>query len=106
MATSAQIVRLREFISEPNNAAPYSDSELAIAIDTEVTPEAAAYFIWLKKAAEAADLVNVSEGGSSRSLSNLQSQALLMAKSFAAYVPTSDPSTRSGASRTRAIVRP
>lgn len=106
MATSAQIVRLREFISEPNNQAPFSDSELAIAIDTEGTSEAAAYFIWLKKAAEAADLVNVTEGGSSRSLSNLQSQALLMAKSFASYVPTTDPASHAGASRTRAIVRP
>lgn len=82
MANAADIAQLRAFISEPLNEDPYSDQTLAAAIDALGSVREAAADVWRQKAAGVASLVNVSEGGSSRSMGSLYSQYLAMAKEF------------------------
>lgn len=81
MATIAEIAQLRPLINDPD-AVAYSDEELSAAIDAAGGVDGAAADIWTQKAAAAATLVNVSESGSSRSLGDLQKNALAMAKQF------------------------
>jgi hypothetical protein len=83
MATTDQISQLRILIAEPT-ADNYSDEVLGAAIDAAGNVKGAAADIWLGKAAQSAGLVNVSESGSSRSLSDLHKNALAMAKQLGA----------------------
>lgn len=49
---------------------------------------AAAYYGWMEKAANYANLVNVNEGNAARELSDLHRQAMRMADRYVGYVPT------------------
>lgn len=49
---------------------------------------AAAYYGWIEKAANYANLVNVNEGNAARELGELHKQALRMADRYVGYVPT------------------
>jgi hypothetical protein len=49
---------------------------------------AAAYWGWMEKAANYAQLVNTNEGNAARELSDLHRQAMRMADRYVAYVPT------------------
>ncbi len=51
-------------------------------LDSGLTVNGAALVIWREKAAYYAKMVNVSEGGSSRSMAQLQQQALEMIKIY------------------------
>jgi len=51
-------------------------------------PNAAAYYGWIEKAANLANMVDVNEGNAARTLSDLHRQALRMIDRFVAYVPT------------------
>jgi Cdc6-like AAA superfamily ATPase len=82
MATSDQIAELRLFTAEADDS-NYTDEQLAAIIDAATSIKSAAETVWLQKAARYASLVNVSESGSSRSLSDLQKNALSMAKQMA-----------------------
>ena len=101
MATAADIDQLRAFVNEPSDEDPYSDTSLTALIDAMGVREAAAQ-VWRQKAAAVADLVNVSESGSSRSLGSLYTQYLAMAKEFG---DTSDTGSDIGRPRTTRIVR-
>lgn len=81
MATSDEIAALRLLIAEPDDTT-YSDVVLSNLLDGSMSPNAAAATIWTQKAAAAATFVNVSESGSSRSLGDLQKNALNMASAF------------------------
>jgi hypothetical protein len=82
MATIDEISALRRAIAEPTNAEPYTDAYLSALIDVEGSTDKAAASVWTAKAASAASLVDMSESGSSRRLSQLQSNYLAMAARF------------------------
>lgn len=106
-ATDEDVIYLKTLIGETT----LSDEQLKIIMDANLNENGSVNFnrsaasVWGSKAAEAASLVNVSESGSSRSLSDLHKNALAMQKSFEAKdVAAVVEVTRR--SRTRAIVRP
>lgn len=112
MATSAaDIVILRGFIREPDDSNGWTDARLTALIDANSDSfgipdlRAAAADVWTSKAADSAVLVDVSENGSSRKLSDVHKNALAMAKLYrgesAGLIAVL--STRP---RTRAITRP
>lgn len=81
MATVAEIAALRLLIAEPDDAAPYDDATLNTRLTAALGKEyVLAYEIWTEKAAAAAGLVDVSEGGSSRKMGDVHEQALNMAE--------------------------
>lgn len=79
MATVDEIAALRLLIAEPDNLAPYDDETLNARLTAAASEYALAYEIWTEKAAAAAGLVDVSEGGSSRKMGDVYEQALGMA---------------------------
>lgn len=70
MATSLEIAELRAETQELTNAEPYTDTFLGELIDAYGIPESA-YRIWKAKRNTVASLVDISEGGSSRKMSQL-----------------------------------
>lgn len=99
MATANEIAAFRLLIAEPDETT-YTDAALADILDGASDVNSAAATIWTQKAAAAATLVNVSESGSSRSLGDLQKNALTMAQLFSAAVEK-DPETSTGIRVTR-----
>jgi len=100
MATVDQIARLRRMIDAVDDDSVYTDELLSDLIDVEGF-EASAAMIWKEKASSFAALVDMTESGSTRRLSQLADQALKMAATF---VP--EPSTdTSGGSYTVGITR-
>lgn len=81
MATIAEIAELRLAIKEAVNTPPYTDDFLAGMIDT-YGQDAAAGRIWRVKAAAVNGLVDISEGGSTRKMSQLFDQYTKTAISF------------------------
>lgn len=92
MATAEEIAAFRLLINQPNNVAPYTDAALSTRLDEATSEQALARSIWLELASSYASLVNVSESGSSRQMSDLHKNALAMAKAFGDADPT-DPTT-------------
>lgn len=82
MATDEEIIRdVRRMADEPT-AETYSDEAILALYAQEGSAEGAAAAIWETKAGAYAKLVNVSESGSSRSMSDLHKNALTMAKYY------------------------
>jgi len=102
MATADDVAAFRLLIAEPDETT-YTDAELGGILDSAPSANSAAAAIWTQKAAAAAELVNVSESGSSRSLGDLQTKALNMAKVFRDAVEA-DQATSPGV-RIRRITR-
>ena len=94
---------LPQVLGEPT-ADVYTDEMLGDAIDMAGSVDGAAADIWTQKAASAATLVNVSESGSSRSLGDIQRNALNMAAQFRTLAEQSTPGT-AGSVRVRRIQR-
>lgn len=89
MATPEQIAELRFNIKEPNNVEPYTDEFLGAMIDAYGVNTSTSK-VWTGKAASVAHLMDISEGGSSRKMSDLHKNYLTIA---AAYEDgTADPS--------------
>lgn len=82
MATPEEIGSLRLLIAEATDT-HYTDESLSSRIDASSDLNSLAYTIWGEKAARYSALVDITEGGSSRKNSNLQANALTMAKHFA-----------------------
>lgn len=98
MATADQIIRLRLLVGEDTQE-PYTDESLSARIDTALgNLDRVAYEVWVEKAARYSRLVDISEGGSSRSNSDLFARAQSMAAMFKARLDDAevDPSNRSG----------
>lgn len=107
------VTRLREMTDAGTE---FDDSQLQATIDSNTDPvtgvidyDAAARHIWSIKAARYAALVDVSESGSSRKLSDLHKNALAMVKQ---YTPSSEGGSGADAApaplraaKTRAIER-
>lgn len=79
MATAEDIAQLRSMIAEPTNEEPYTDEQLSAQIDAADSLPTLAAQVWRSKAASLAHLVNISEGGSSRSMGDLYKNAIAMA---------------------------
>lgn len=88
MATAEEIAAFRLLINQPINAAPYTDEALSDRLDLASSVQSLASIIWSEMAASYASMVNVSESGSSRSLSDLHKNAIAMAKYFSDNDPT------------------
>lgn len=82
MATDIQIAALRRMTSVTLDDETYTGDLLGRMIDDLGSLELAASTIWGEKAAAAATLVDMTESGSSRSLSKIQEQALKMRAAF------------------------
>jgi hypothetical protein len=77
-----KISELRQYIAEFINEEPYTDEALEVLISTGESLNKIAGRIWRNKAASFAHLVTISEGGSTRAMSDLYKNALAMAKSY------------------------
>lgn len=82
MASEAEIDQLRRMVDDRSAPFTYSDTELSDRLDAD-SAEAVASVIWGEKAAAYADMVNMSEAGSSRNLGDLYKNALTMSTHFA-----------------------
>jgi hypothetical protein len=78
MAELEDIARLRRLIGEPNSVEPWTDETLAGIIDDNDDLNSAALEVWEAKASSAASMVDTTESGSSRKMSQLHEQALKM----------------------------
>lgn len=92
MASAEEIAALRLLIGQPDDVAPYTDAELSDRIDETGDLDLLAYNIWTEKAASYSDVVDMTESGSSRSLSQLQKNALSMAATFENRIQEPQPS--------------
>lgn len=104
MATPEQIAQIRRNINQPDNVDPWTDEYLSALIDGAGSVDLASAAAWEEKAAQVVDLVNISEGGSSRANGALHTQYLNMARQFREKV--SGGIILGRASRTREAVRP
>lgn len=104
MATADEISAFRLTIGEPDETT-YSDSLLSDRIDVADDLNALAATIWREKAATYAKLVDMQEGTSRRTLSQLQSQALAMATAFSSASDGSGATAVGHKTRTRPIER-
>lgn len=102
------VARLRPMVGEPDIPdANFTGDALWQVCERHETLEAAAAEVWQTKAALYAEMVRVSEGGSSRDLGDLHRNALRMAQHYnAASVVDTAPLPRPAGPRTRAIERP
>lgn len=91
MAEAADIARLRRLVGEPEDSTAWPDAVLAAIIDDAPDLNSAALEVWEAKAAAAASLVDTSESGSSRKMSQLHEQALKMVEY---YKGVADPITQ------------
>lgn len=80
----------------------WTDEQIAAALDTGLSVRAVTHQIWTSVAAESAALVNVSEAGSSRALSDIHKNALTMAKF---WDPVAELTEQSSRPTTRRITR-
>lgn len=105
MATVEQIAELRLMINQPANVDPWTDDVLGDMIDAASDDlSVAAGKVWRAKAASVAHLVDISEGGSSRKMSDLYKNFIAIAEGYetggtGAVVETRRPAM------TRAITR-
>lgn len=83
MATVDQIAELRRKVSEPD-ATTYSDAQLSAMIDENGSVDMTAVIIWEEKSSMYAELVDISEAGSSRKNSQLAASAREQARYYAA----------------------
>lgn len=83
MATEDQILALRQMVNEDEECGGWDDDKLAAVIDATSTLNAAASQVWYLKAGQLATLVDVSESGSSRKLSDLRKNATEMGALYA-----------------------
>lgn len=82
MASPEGIAALRKLINEPDDTNGWTDDYLGGILDSGLTLNAAAGSVWTTKAGQFSTLVDVSESGSSRKLSDLHKNALTMAKFY------------------------
>jgi hypothetical protein len=102
MADDTQVADLRRLTGETGSST-YDDEELKARIDAANGDlDAVAADIWEEKAAAFAELVDISEAGSSRKNSSMYKAALEMHNHFTGE---DEASSAAGASTTRPIVR-
>lgn len=75
MATADQVAEVRGNTNEPTSE-DFTDSEIGAMVDTLASVNLASAAIWGQKAARYADLVNTTEAGARRDLSDLYDKAV------------------------------
>lgn len=90
MATADEIAELRRMIGELDNVSPWDDTAVAALIDGSSSMNGAAMKGWEQKAATYASMVDTSESGSTRRLSQLQEQALRMVTYYRGLITEPD----------------
>lgn len=104
MATPLQIADLRPMIGDESVPYEFDDTTLGVYIDVAGGDlRKAAGQVWTTKSARLAGLVDVTEGSSSRKMSQLHSQALKMVEFYGAA--PEEGVVSGGVTRTRKIVR-
>jgi hypothetical protein len=88
MAELEDIARLRRLIGEPESVDPWTDVVLAQIIDDAIDLNSAALEVWEAKAASSATMVDTTESGSSRRMSQVNDQALKMIAYFRGLTQT------------------
>jgi len=96
MATEDQIRQLRQLINEPDDTNGWDDDKVAALVDGSETINAAASRGWYLKAGQFSTLVDVSESGSSRKLSDLRKNAQEMGALYAGMDTTGGAATTDG----------
>lgn len=97
MATESEIAALRAAIGQPANEEPWTDAALGALIDAANGDlNLAAYNAWMSKAASAASMVDISEGGSSRKMSDVHKNALAMAAVYKGQISPDSPPVTGG----------
>lgn len=81
MATAGEILDVRNNTAEPDSDSELDDEEIEALIDADGVDLASAV-IWRRKAATYSEMVNVSEAGASRAMSDLFKNAVAMAEHF------------------------
>jgi hypothetical protein len=105
MALADVILAFRLMIDEADESV-YTDLLLSDRLDAAVSQNRLAQAIWLEKAARYSRLVDMQEGTSRRSLSQMMDHALLMAKTYGTAADSEDGGSTSGKqTQTRAIER-
>lgn len=104
MATEAAIYSTRVNTNTVGEEETFSDESIGFLVDSLGSIEAASASIWRMKAASAAELVDVSEAGSTRKFSDLHKNALTMATLWDRKVPGFLDSTKKR-SKVHLIVR-
>lgn len=106
MASQDDYLRLRRMTGE-DDSTKYSDTDLEIFIERAGGDLAgAASLLWGEKAGDYADLVNISEAGSSRSNSDLFKHAVEQRDYFNSIAVVPLAPTSEHTTTTRRIVRP
>lgn len=105
-----QLAFIRQLVSEPNDSNGWTDDRIqalapaAVKADGSYDMRLLTSVVWEAKAADAVDMVDVSESGSSRSMGQIHGHAVKMAERYRAPADeTADASA--GRTRTRRIVR-
>lgn len=104
-----ELTFIRHMIGEPNSDGGWTDDRIQEVAQAGLLGSGAydlravAGSIWEAKAAEAVDMVDVSESGSSRSMGQVHAHALKMAERYRA--PAGGGVGTGGRTRTRRIVR-
>lgn len=102
MPSNDDILRLRRMTGEVD-ASAYTNTDMTQYIEEAGSLNAAAAIIWGEKASAYADLVNITEAGSSRSNSDLYRHAVERQAYFTALA--SEAPAAAASSTTRRIVR-
>lgn len=102
---SAETNELRTLTNEPADDSEFTDGELEAIIAAKGSMNKSAAHVWRIKAGRYADLVNITEGSSSRSWSDAYKQALEMAKMFDKQADDETPSTGRPTALSRKITR-
>lgn len=106
MALTPEIAVVRANANEPD-ATRFTDQQISDVIDSYSSDlNAATAQIWRVKAGRYADLADVQEGGSRRSLGDLHEQAITMAQTYEAAAAAAGVAGGRRPGRTRAIERP
>jgi hypothetical protein len=105
MATPEQIAQVRRNVSELEDVAPYTDAVVEAYIDDIGDVDAVSALIWEEKASSYAELVDISEAGSSRKNGSLYKNATDRAAYFSSRTAVDDIPEPGSYSTTRRIVR-
>lgn len=104
MATVEQIAQVRLLVAEPTQTT-YSDAALGNMIDAVGDDlNIVARDVWVQKAAALAEVPDVSEAGSSRSMGALHAKALSMVTYFQKQIDTAVAASTTG-TRIRRLTR-
>ena len=106
MANNDQYLQLRRMTGESDPESSYTNTDLDVYISRAAGDlPAAAALIWGEKASDHADLVNISEAGSSRANSDLFKHAIEQRDYYSGLSGTGAADVSSAGTTTRRIVR-